>query len=71
MSDETRSSPASIAQELGADPDVSVVPQLPRDAVQPLTFSGVLRDLTRAYPLAMLGIAFLAGVAYVGGRRRR
>lgn len=58
----------TIAQELGADPAAA---HTTPDAIQPLSIAAVLRDLTRQHPLTMLGVAFLAGAAYVGRRRRR
>jgi hypothetical protein len=59
----------TIAQELGAEPEAAS--RGAPDAIQPLSLSAIIRDLTRQYPLAMLGLAFMAGVAYAGGRRRR
>jgi hypothetical protein len=58
----------TIAQELGADPAAA---QAPPDAIHPLSIATVIRDLTRQHPFAMLGLAFVAGAAYVGRRRSR
>jgi hypothetical protein len=69
MNEQTPSPEAhNIAQELGADP--AVAHAMP-DAIQPVSIAAALRDVTRRHPLAMLGVAFLAGAAYVGRRRRR
>jgi hypothetical protein len=69
MNEQTPSPEAhTIAQELGADP--AAARTMP-DAIQPVSLAAVLRDVTRQHPLAMLGVAFLAGVAYVGRRHRR
>jgi hypothetical protein len=59
----------TIAQELGADP--AAASRAATDAIEPLSLRTVVRDLTRQYPLAMLGLAFMAGVTYAGGRLRR
>ncbi len=40
-------------------------------AKQPRTVLARLEDLTRAAPLAMLSIAFIAGVMFVSKRQRR
>ena len=54
---------ATIAQELGADPEAA------KRRVEPVIGSraaDTLRDLTRAYPLTMLGVAFMVGSAFFG-----
>jgi hypothetical protein len=70
MSDEAPSPEGSqtIAQELGADPAAAASPH--GGAIEPLSVASVVRDLTRQHPFAMLAMAFLAGAAYVGRRRR-
>ena len=69
MNEQTPSPEArTIAQELGADP--ATAHTMP-DAIQPVSIAAVLRDVTRRHPRAMLGLAFVAGAAYVGRRRRR
>lgn len=40
-------------------------------AKQPGTYLAMLEDLTRAAPLAMLGIAFIAGATFASRRQRR
>jgi hypothetical protein len=59
----------TIAQELGADPAPAV--HRPTGEVQPLSLGTVIRHLTQQHPFAMLGLAFIAGAAYAGGRRKR
>jgi hypothetical protein len=58
----------NVAQELGADPAAGKVRE--SGQVRPLAASVILRDLTATYPLAMLGLAFIAGAAFAGRRRR-
>lgn len=59
----------TIAQELGADPAAAT--RAAPDAIRPVSLGVVIRDVTRQHPLAMLGLAFVAGAAYASGRRRR
>jgi hypothetical protein len=59
----------TIAQELGADPAAAA--RTPTGVVQPLSIATVIRHITRRHPLAMLCLAFVAGAAYAGGRRKR
>jgi hypothetical protein len=66
--DPSNSAPLNVAQELGADPSMGGQPATGR--LHQLTLADAVRDLTKTYPLAMLGLAFLAGAAYVSGRRR-
>jgi LPXTG-motif cell wall-anchored protein len=72
MNDQTPSSdtPTTVAQELGADPAVAAAQTVSTGALEPLALGRAIRELTRAHPFTMLGLAFLAGAAYVGRRRR-
>ena len=71
MSDQAPSAGGSqtIAETLGADPAAAARSPL-GGMTEPLDVGRIVRDLTRRHPIAMLAVAFVAGVAYVGRRGR-
>jgi hypothetical protein len=74
MNDEADPSgpPAIPVEALAVESSENATPPTQVEALVPVSLTVVIRDLTRAYPLAMLGLAFVAGAAYAGrGPKRR
>jgi hypothetical protein len=70
MTDHLPPARENIAEVLGADPEAAAH-HSHSGKIDPLTVAKVIRDLTRAHPLGMLALAFIAGAAYETGKRRR